>query len=355
MHLLTSAGTPAIAIGLRARAIAIDAAGEGITGRASTALPFPTSTLAPEDTRRLLVADWGLGKGRVQDGEAALAFVADPFPEHPVPGFASARGTVLRVTYAAGSFSHDTGGAQFYNLWNDTAPAGSPAPAMSDLASADVGFGSLLLEYEVAFDAEFDWVKGGKLPGLRGGLDSTGCSGGNEPAGDACFSTRLMWRKGGEGEVYAYIPTTEALCEEDEITCNDDYGVSIARGSFGLVAGKWNRIALLIQLNDPPSASNGIVQLYYNGLPALTQQNLRIRTTSDVLANGLFFSTFFGGADSTWATTNTTHTYFRNIGMWGSSQASTGVMNNHARRNGGPDMLTVLLAMGLAAVAAWAL
>ena len=38
--------------------------------------------------------------------------------------------------------------------------------------------------------------------------------------------------------VYAYMPTTQTLCEEDEITCNDDYGVSIARGSFGFVAGK---------------------------------------------------------------------------------------------------------------------
>ncbi|KAL1696354.1 polysaccharide lyase family 14 protein [Schizophyllum commune] len=307
--------------------------------------------MASEEAQKLLVADWGLGKGRIQDGETALAFVADPFPDHPVPGFEPTSDTapVLRVTYPAGSFSHDTGGVQFYNLWNDTASARNTTSA----SSSDVGFGSLLLEYEIAFDETFDWVKGGKLPGLRGGLDSTGCSGGNEPAGDACFSTRLMWRKGGEGEVYAYMPTTQALCDEDEITCNDDYGVSIARGSFGFVAGKWNRIALLVQLNNPPDASNGNVQLYYNGLPALTQQNLRLRTSSDVLANGLFFSTFFGGSDETWATPNTTHTYFRNIGMWGSAEASTGSINNHARRNGGPDMIVVLVAMGLAMAVAW--
>ena len=162
--------------------------------------------MAPEDAQTLLVADWGLGKGRIQDGETALAFVADPFPDHPVPGFepTSDSAPVLRITYPAGSFSHDTGGVQFYNLWNVTASAhdttSASASSASNLASSDVGFGSLLLEYEIAFDETFDWVKGGKLPGLRGGLDSTGCSGGNEPAGDACFSTRLMWRKGGEGE-----------------------------------------------------------------------------------------------------------------------------------------------------------
>ena len=41
---------------------------------------------------------------------------------------------------------------------------------------------------------------GGKLPGLRGGPDTHGCSGGNETDGTTCFSTRLMWRSGGAGE-----------------------------------------------------------------------------------------------------------------------------------------------------------
>lgn len=33
-------------------------------------------------------------------------------------------------------------------------------------------------------------------------------------------------------------------------------------------------------------------------------------------------STFFGGDNSSWATPQTTHTYFRNIQLWGSSAAS---------------------------------
>lgn len=57
---------------------------------------------------------------------------------------------------------------------------------------------SVTLEYKVFFPGDFDWVKGGKLPGLYGG--HTRCSGGN-PALD-CFSTRLMWRAGGAGELY---------------------------------------------------------------------------------------------------------------------------------------------------------
>ena len=58
----------------------------------------------------------------------------------------------------------------------------------------------MLLSYEMAFEEGFDWVKGGKLPGLRGGLNSTGCSGGKLASGMDCFSARLMWRRNGNGE-----------------------------------------------------------------------------------------------------------------------------------------------------------
>jgi hypothetical protein len=61
---------------------------------------------------------------------------------------------------------------------------------------------NVTLEYKVFFPGDFDWVRGGKLPGLYGG--HTRCSGGN-PALD-CFSTRLMWRAGGAGELYLVRP-----------------------------------------------------------------------------------------------------------------------------------------------------
>ena len=67
-----------------------------------------------------------------------------------------------------------------------------------DISSAN----NATLEYKVFFPGDFDWVKGSKLPGLYGG--HTRCSGGN-PALD-CFSTRLMWRAGGAGELYLERP-----------------------------------------------------------------------------------------------------------------------------------------------------
>ena len=163
----------------------------------STSMPYPTATMSTTDTQALLVSSWSLGKGHIQDGQDDVAFVEDPFPDNPVPGINSSTTSptspVLQVTYPQGSFSHDTGGVQLYTLWNTT-----------DGSS----FNSMMVTYEVAFDAGFDWVKGGKLPGLRGGLNSSGCSGGNESNGLDCFSSRIMWRTGGygEGALFALYP-----------------------------------------------------------------------------------------------------------------------------------------------------
>jgi hypothetical protein len=151
----------------------------------STSIPFPTATLSNADTQSFITSGWSLSKGRIQNGAQELAFIDDPFPSAPVPGSTAPSGPVLQVTYPQGSFSHDTGGAQFYTLWNTT--DGSQ-------------FHSVLLTYEVAFDTDFDFVKGGKLPGVRGGPDPDGCSGGNASTGSNCFSSRVMWRKSGMGE-----------------------------------------------------------------------------------------------------------------------------------------------------------
>jgi hypothetical protein len=148
----------------------------------STSLPFPTATLRAVDTRNFITSAWGLSKGRIQNGAENLAFVDDPFPGDPIGG-GTFSGPVLEVTYNAGSYSHNTGGAQLYNMWNTTSP-----------------LQSVLLTYEVAFDRGFDWVKGGKLPGLRGGPAVNGCAGGSQPNGSDCFSTRVMWRAQGAGE-----------------------------------------------------------------------------------------------------------------------------------------------------------
>lgn len=96
--------------------------------------------------------------------------------------------TMLQLFYPKDSINParwPQGGSQFY---------ASPL----DISQAR----NVTFEYKVFFPGDFEWVKGGKLPGLYGGR--TGCSGG-DPALD-CFSTRLMWRAGGAGELYLVNP-----------------------------------------------------------------------------------------------------------------------------------------------------
>lgn len=119
----------------------------------------------------------------------------------------------------------------------------------------------VILRYSVYFPASFDWVKGGKLPGLFGGTAGTyGCSGGNQDARDICWSARLMWRAGGKGEVYTYLPQTavnDAACIASGAGayCKDAaYGLSFGRGNFNWNAGGWNTIEERVRLNTPGQA-----------------------------------------------------------------------------------------------------
>ena len=152
----------------------------------STSLPFPTATASSDDTNTFITSGWSLSKGRIEDGADELQFVADPFPSSSAPGSSTGpTGPVLQVTYPAGQFGSNTSGSQFYSLW--ITPDGS-------------SFNSMLVTYEIAIDSDFPFVKGGKLPGLRGGPEPDGCSGGNAANGTNCFSSRVMWRTGGLGE-----------------------------------------------------------------------------------------------------------------------------------------------------------
>ena len=197
--------------------------------------------------------------------------------------------TVLRVYYPAGSASPSVsrktesplGGAQFY--------ADLFLPAQTALS----------LTYYVRFAEGFDFVKGGKLPGLFGGV---GASGGSIPNGEDGFSVRLMWRRDGQGEVYAYLPTSET------------YGTSIERGAWRFQPGIWYKLRQDIRLNTPDRA-DGEIQLWVNDTLVIEQTDLIFRTVDSLQIDGIFFSTFFGGGDVSWATPQDTSIDFANFSV----------------------------------------
>lgn len=152
----------------------------------------------------------------------------------------------------------------------------------------------LFLRYFVRFPSDFDFVKGGKLPGFYGG---TNISGGNIPNGSDGFSTRFMWRSEGQGEVYAYLPSSTK------------FGTSLGRGSFRFVPGKWHCIEQELNLNTP-GQPDGQVRVWLDSEPVFEQAQLFFRSVGELRIEGVFFSTFFGGGDPSWAPPRDTHADF---------------------------------------------
>ena len=126
------------------------------------------------------------------------------------------------------------------------------------------------------------------------------CSGGRKDV--TCFSTRLMWRTNGAGEIYAYFPpydvpgfeSNRALCEAPSNFCDASYGISISRGRFSFPTGAWTTVAQRVRLNDAGRA-NGEVELFVDGASVSKTSGIIIRDGDEGKIRGLQVQSFFGG------------------------------------------------------------
>lgn len=224
-------------------------------------------------------------------GAENRAYVQDP---------AGGSSTVLKVKYPAKSVNpskNPIGGTGFY---------AKPL----DLTKAT----EVTLDYKVFFPTGFNFVKGGKLPGLYGGRPA--CSGGD--AALDCFSTRYMFRTSGAGELYAYVEknTQSAdLCKlPPSSICSSTYGISVARGSWYFETGKWTYLSQTITLNTP-GQQNGKMVVRVNGIQVISFDKVNWRNQASVGFVGIDFATFFGGSDSSWATPTEQFTYFKDFSL----------------------------------------
>lgn len=177
-------------------------------------------------------------------------------------------------------------------------PSGSASPTVARVHKKPLGGvqfyatlqmppqNNLQFSYYVRFSDNFDFVKGGKLPGLFGGEVN---SGGQIPDGTNGFSTRYMWRNNGKGEIYAYLPTSA------------EHGTSIGRGTWQFQPGRWYRLEQQVVLNDLES-KNGLIKVWIDNVLVFEKRELTFRTTEKLKIEGIFFSTFFGGGDPSWVT-----------------------------------------------------
>lgn len=154
---------------------------------------------------------------------------------------------------------------------------------------------NIYLSYNVYFPPYFDFVKGGKLPGLYGGDTKSGCSGCIHS--EKCFSTRLMWRKNGKGEIYLYSPNQKNL---DVPIYNDGRcGISLGRGNFEFNINSWINVEQNISLNDN-NKNNGFIKLWINNKLYIEKYNIEFQK-NNIKNTGIFFSTFYGGSSNSWA------------------------------------------------------
>ncbi|KAI0373200.1 hypothetical protein BV20DRAFT_797237 [Pilatotrama ljubarskyi] len=224
--------------------------------------PLDNSTSTPSPSSTSNFSSEAISEAQLAIASAASAGIIPPPPDPTASGSAA----FLQLFYPANSVNpaqEPQGGADFY---------ATPL----DLSKAR----NVSLEYSVFFPADFDFVQAGKLPGVYGGHD--GCSGGDDAL--ACWSTRLMWRAKGLGELYLYAPKdkqTPALCATPpQSVCDADYGLSIGRGSFAFAPGNWTHVKQTVTLNTPGKQDGGFAldvdgvrviergDVYYRGAPA---------------------------------------------------------------------------------------
>ncbi|MBB5035931.1 polysaccharide lyase [Prosthecobacter dejongeii] len=181
--------------------------------------------------------------------------------------------SALRVNFAPGQIGPEKGGAG----WRF--PLGTHEGAE--------------LRYTLRFSPNFEFIKGGKLPGLCGGPENV--SGGRRADGANGFSARLMWRREGRGEAYIYHKNQP-----------EDYGHSFPfPADFRFPTDKPVQVRLAVTMNQV-GQKDGTLRVWIT-LPdqseklMVEQTDMEWRSVKTFGVDGLYFETFHGGGDTSWA------------------------------------------------------
>lgn len=154
------------------------------------------------------------------------------------------------------------------------------------------------LDYQVWFESDWQWVKGGKLPGLVGGSHTTGCKD-IVPNG---WSARFMWHENGGGHFYYYHQDRVSDCGDSKNFPSGD--------TFRKMA--WNRITEHVVVNAPGKA-DGSAQAWLNGVKVTDFGGIKWRgSVADnvALVDQVSLQTFYGGSTGDWSPSQTTHSRF---------------------------------------------
>ncbi len=161
------------------------------------------------------------------------------------------------------------------------------------------------ITYEVKFPEDFDFVKGGKLPGLCG---EPVASGGNRADGKNGFSARVMWRTDGRAVSYIYhLDQVDRYGDDFQWHDSDKNPLIFKRGI-------WHKIKMNVQVNDLMKR-NGLIQVFYNDRLVFEKKDFVFRTVNSISVDRLCFNTFFGGDDQSWSPKKEEKLFIRNLSI----------------------------------------
>jgi hypothetical protein len=170
------------------------------------------------------------------------------------------------------------------------------------------GLDEASLQFDVKFDEDFQFVRGGKLHGLGPDRPITG----GKPMKPDGWSARAMFDADGL-RTYAYCQNKDGK-----------YGEGPDRRiKFEFKKERYYAVTIYTKLNDP-ERDNGSMRIYVNGKGVADHRGIRFRSVGGdhTRITHLLFSTFHGGNSPRWAPKDRegnyidVHAYFDNFAVY---------------------------------------
>lgn len=155
-------------------------------------------------------------------------------------------------------------------------------------------FDALEYSYWIKFPKDFDFVIGGKLPGVGSDKANTG---GTKPTGQDGWSVRVMWDRHGKLGQYIYHPDQPK-----------PFGEFFEWDMPAVAKGEWHQIKTRIKLNTA-GKKDGHIQTWVNGKSVFDKHDFRLRNGNNLKIERVLFSVFFGGSSWEWAPKQDQHLF----------------------------------------------
>lgn len=139
--------------------------------------------------------------------------------------------------------------------------------------------------YYVRFDKDFDFHKGGQLPGIVAGLEELG----KDAPFDELTSINLFWERGGK----LSLSGTFSI---DDTSGRQGY---LAGGDSLKADGLWHPVDFRVQLNSHPSKYNGIMEMWYDGVLMANTERVQFRMREGTSWDGMTLAASMGTMDLT--------------------------------------------------------